>query len=465
MRRYQVWLAVGGLVALASRPALLSAQGFSVNEHSTCAMGRAGTGVAAPCADGSAMVFNPAGLVMMPAGSTVLTINGTFIAPTGDFTDDATGLKSDMKDRVFPVPAIYLAHGFSERFAAGIGLFAPYGLTTDWPTTAQGRFSSYKSVIRNIYVQPTAAYAVSKQVMLGGGFDVNFLHLELRRRADLSEVALPSGGTFANIGIPQGTDFADAKITGSKTTFGFHAGVIVKPVERVSIGARYLSRQKAKDIKGHADFTQIATGLHVTPGSPLSLPPNLGGLGLPTGASIDTLVLAPNFVAGGPLSDQDGSTTIRLPEQLTLGLAVRPTEKLQVLFDYTMQNWEVFDTLVLALDLAGSDTLPQEFRKTHTWRVGAEYNVGTSSVIRAGYLTHNAAAPSQTVTPTLPEGPRTEFTVGFGTRLGQQLHLDLAYQYIDQADRRGRTGGPGTANNGLYQFKANLFGASLSYNF
>ena len=38
-------------------------------------------------------------------------------------------------------------------------------------------------------------------------------------------MALPSGGTFANIGIPAGTDFADAKITGSKTTFGFHAGV------------------------------------------------------------------------------------------------------------------------------------------------------------------------------------------------------------------------------------------------
>ena len=134
MRRYQVWLAVGALVALTSRPAPLYAQGFSVNEHSTCAMGRAGTGVAAPCDDGSAMVFNPAGLALMAAGSTVFTLNGTFIAPSGNFTDDATGLRSNLKDRVFPIPAVYLAHGFSDKFAAGIGLFAPYGLTTDWPS-------------------------------------------------------------------------------------------------------------------------------------------------------------------------------------------------------------------------------------------------------------------------------------------------------------------------------------------
>ena len=60
MRRCHVWLALGGLVALAGAPVVLHAQGFSVNEHGSCAMGRAGTGVAAPCDDGSAMFFNPA---------------------------------------------------------------------------------------------------------------------------------------------------------------------------------------------------------------------------------------------------------------------------------------------------------------------------------------------------------------------------------------------------------------------
>ena len=38
------------------------AQGFSVNEHGSCVMGRAGTGVALPCNDASSILFNPAGI-------------------------------------------------------------------------------------------------------------------------------------------------------------------------------------------------------------------------------------------------------------------------------------------------------------------------------------------------------------------------------------------------------------------
>ena len=54
---------------------------------------------------------------------------------------------------------------------------------------------------------------------------------------------------------------------------------------------------------------------------------------------------------------------------------------------------------------------------------------------------------------------------------GENLGLDLAYQYIDQADREGRTGDGGleepttAVNNGVYQFSAHLFGLTLSYTF
>ena len=56
-------------------------------------------------------------------------------------------------------------------------------------------------------------------------------------------------------------------------------------------------------------------------------------------------------------------------------------------------------------------------------------------------------------------------------KLVAALSADLAYQYIRQNDRRGRTREPliGAAttgmNNGLYDFHAHLFGVSLSYAF
>src|SRR5437879_11766691 len=80
MRRYALsalWLSSAGL------PTVLAAQGFGIYEQGTCAMGRAGTGVAAPCADGSAIFFNPAGLAGAKGGRRtigvpLLRINGGF---------------------------------------------------------------------------------------------------------------------------------------------------------------------------------------------------------------------------------------------------------------------------------------------------------------------------------------------------------------------------------------------------
>jgi long-subunit fatty acid transport protein len=203
---------------------------------------------------------------------------------------------------------------------------------------------------------------------------------------------------------------------------------------------------------------QVNTNILIPPGSPL-----IAALGVPAGTPMDA-VLAPQF-ASGSLVDQGGATGVRLPEQLTLGVAFQATKKLQLLFDYGMQNWEVWDTIELEFDSLGTTVLPQDFKKTHAWRFGGEYDVSPSSVVRAGFLTHTGAAPDDNVTSTLPEGGRTEFTVGFGTRLGGSGHVDLAYQYIDQADRRGRSREAGTPNDGIYQFKAHLFGATFTWNF
>ena len=57
-------------IPLAVLPAAVLAQGYGVYEQGTCVMARAGTGVASPCADGSSIYFNPAGIATA-TGSTV----------------------------------------------------------------------------------------------------------------------------------------------------------------------------------------------------------------------------------------------------------------------------------------------------------------------------------------------------------------------------------------------------------
>ena len=134
-------------------------------------------------------------------------------------------------------------------------------------------------------------------------------------------------------------------------------------------------------------------------------------------------------------------------------------------------NWQKFETLALQFERLPQKIIREDYENTVGIRIGTEYAITPAYTARLGYLSHGAAAPDQTVTPNLPEGPRNEFTAGFGGNLGAKFHVDLAYQYIDQADRRGRTTDGGLAaptpatNNGLYTFNAHLFGATFTYKF
>jgi long-chain fatty acid transport protein len=269
----------------------VNAQGYGVYEQGACAAGRGGAGVADPCADGSGIFSNPAGLAF--ESGTLLSGGGSIISPRGSFTADATGRVSDLSSRNYFAPAFYYRQNLRQRAAFGVGLFAPYGLTTEWPTDSPGRFLGYKSLVESIYVQPTAAFRVSERVAAGAGLDISHLHVQLRRRVDLSTQPLPGAPTltFAAIGVPAGTDFADLNLTGDEIHVGFHAGVIVKPHPRFSLGARFLSGQKVDVTGGELETQPVSTGL-VTP---VPLP------GIPAGTSLDSLI-APAFAAGGPLS-------------------------------------------------------------------------------------------------------------------------------------------------------------------
>ncbi len=63
------------------------------------------------------------------------------------------------------------------------------------------------------------------------------------------------------LGVPTGTDFADAAFDVSGNGWGYHIGVMFKATDRLSFGARYLSQVKI-NYTGTASFTQVATGHH-----------------------------------------------------------------------------------------------------------------------------------------------------------------------------------------------------------
>ncbi len=178
----------------------------------------------------------------------------------------------------------------------------------------------------------------------------------------------------------------------------------------------------------------------------------------------------------GAFRTQPVTTTIKNPAQLALGVAYKLQNGWTLLGDYQLTWWSQFDTLDITFPQTPGGLLDRKlfenYHNTSGFRFGAEWARDAKWTFRGGYLHHGGAAPAETVTPLLPEGQRNEFTVGTTVKLAAALSADLAYQYIRQNDRRGRTREPilnqmptTGLNNGLYDFHAHLFGVSLSYAF
>jgi long-chain fatty acid transport protein len=426
-------------------------QGYGVYEQGACAMARGGAAVASPCDDGSAIFFNPAALAIDRDGSR-LSAGATLIGPRGDFTGVGGRIAGTTVDNWVPVPAAYYTTPVGGRLALGLGIFVPFGLTTEWPVDFAGRFVSYKTTLESPYLQPTIAFKVNDHLFIGGGPDFVFSRLELNQRADLATQQLAPGITFAQLGVPLGTDFANFRISGSDVGVAGHIGVLVKASETLSFGGRYLSRHTISRDDLAFESSQVSTGLR----TPVPLP------GIPAGTPVDVL-LSPQFAAGARLGNQSAATELTVPDQVVAGVAIMATARLKLLVDYQFTTWSVFDRLEFTTERGLGEVIVKNYRDTSGVRIGADYGLGRVS-LRGGFVAHQAAAPDGSVTPDLPEGARREYAAGLGARFSRRLGVDLAYQYIDQEDRSGRVllTGPDT---GTYTFHANLFGASLVVHF
>jgi long-chain fatty acid transport protein len=149
------------------------------------------------------------------------------------------------------------------------------------------------------------------------------------------------------------------------------------------------------------------------------------------------------------------------------GVSFRPMPQLNLLADYQWTGWSSFDRLAVDFQGAGADTeLLLGYRDTNTFRFAGEYASSETLRLRAGFRYNDAA--TQIGTPLLPENERNYYTAGVAYRFRNGVGVDAAYQFINQADRRGRVRPGGIDPSeavGLYTADASTFGVTLSYRF
>lgn len=468
-------LAVGALLAL---PAGASAQGSAVYTQSACMNARNGAGIAAPCNDGSAVYYNPAALARQNGA---VSLGVTLIEQSGSFVYDTTAIEVERTPRSMPVPHGWATWRPSERIGIGFGVWAPYGLSIDWPTCAadepgcadnfEGRFVGYDQSLRGLYFQPTVAYElIPGRIALGVGVDVVKGDVEIHRRLDLSKQRLAIPGltgveTFAQLGVPHNTDFADIALTGDAWGFTGHVGAHVTITPTLSLGARYLHSVELA-FEGDADFSQVSTGLLIGP---------LGVI--PAGTRMDDFLSAFGvFDEGGPAADQPFAATITLPAQAVVGVAFQPTHDLRFMADYQWTQWSAWDEVAVEFgdeeDLTGApdETLIFDYQDASTYRFGADYAFSDRITLRGGFTLADAAATDAAVSPFLPDSRRAFYSGGISFRVGERLQVDAFGMTANAADRRGRvvnrTSLDQTAeelNEGIYVSSGQLFGVTATY--
>jgi long-chain fatty acid transport protein len=451
-----VTLVVFLAVTIFLAPAPAHGQGFGIYEHGACVMARGAAGVAQPCDDGSAIAVNPAGIV----GREGITLGsgGMLVFGSGGFTGDDAA-PTALERAASLVPYGYFVYGANPRLALGVGGYVPYGLGVKWPLDFAGRFVSFDSKLQTFYLQPTVAYAINRFFSVGGGPTIALSSVELNRREDLAAVPLGATGLSFGALVDDRTDFATTMLSASGATgLGLNVGGLITVSERVRIGARYLTRVKLS-YDGDATFTPLPGSVRVTKANPI---------GLPIGTPLDPLVAQ----VLDNLPNQQASTDLEMPAQFVIGASVRATPRLTILGDYQWVGWSVFDTVTL--DFANPSTpderLVQSYRDTSAFRLGGEFDLTSVLRLRGGYAHTQAAAPDETVTPLLPEAQRDHLTLGIGWTPRPRMTVDLAYQFIAHADRRGRTvnpisGGPPALalNSGVYRSRGDLLGLTVTF--
>lgn len=405
---------------------LAHGSGFLIYEHGAAAMGMAGAFVSIGN-DATTVFHNPAGMSFLKGtnislGGTVIIPKGSLSLPNWPFDPKFKNVKQI--DQTFLAPNFYLTHRFG-KFAAGIGVFAPYGLGTKWPEAYPLRYLGTSNEMQTIFINPSVSYLVNDNLSVGGG--VSFVTSKL----SLNLVRLVEIGPYWTGDVPASLDGA----TGN--ALSFNLGVLFK-TDSYSLGATWRS---AFDIKYKGDIALDTAGV----------PAPFKGF-VPTTGSVQT--------------------TFKFPDIFTFGVSFNPLEALTVGVDAQYYTWKRYDKYVIDITYpsgfppAEPETVLENWKNTWIVRLGLQYQLNESLALRGGIIYDWSPQPVESIDPNLPDANRYALTAGIGYKIGRFM-IDAGYQYERFSDRTSpnRNIYPFGLGQGTYKTTGHLFGVSLGYAF
>jgi len=355
------------------------ANAFLLNEFDAKAVGR-GNASTATDSDPSSIYYNVGGLAI--GEGTNVQIGGSLISAGASYTDLA-GNKTDTATSPQAVPGVFVSARIHPMVAIGVGMYTPFGLALDWPTTSPSADVVQDIALHTFFLTPSVGVnlgSIIPGLTAGAGLDLVPATIDLRQA------------------VYFGTDRGSAHLAGKAFGVGARVGVMYRPASepRLSFGVMWRSDVK-EDFSGDGNFDAPAPYRSQLP---------------PDGAV---------------------KTSITLPQQVTGGAAFKMLPDFELEANVIWTNWSKFHTLNIDVPAPTSGTMtistPENYENKTSFRIGGEYGMPHLGLaFRAGYIYDPTPIPSTNLTAQLPDINRNDVTIGASKTAGQYaVHVGLLW--------------------------------------
>jgi long-chain fatty acid transport protein len=426
--------------------------------------------------DASTIFYNPAGLsrldgTQISAGATVVVPHSTYNdSGSTHFTGQPTNgtPAKDYAPDAVTAPSLYISKKLNDQWAAGFGLFVPYGAKLDYGNTWSGRYALSNIKLEAITLNPSVSFKLNEHHAFGFGIDAEFMKAELGQAVDVP-------GTVAALSTPAGAAQGAALIRqivalggnpallrtagdahgsndGKDWGWGFNLGYLYTLDENTRFGLAYRS-SISHQLRGSTvwDFSQVTTDQVVN----------------------KVLATASRKVNSAAL------VTLRTPESLSANAFHQFNSKWAGMADVTFTRHNRMENLDIQFPGTdeGTEVIRQQWKNTVRVSLGGNYAYNDSLTLRAGVAYDESPVQNAELThAALPDSDRMQYSFGANWKLSPRSSIDFAYSFVDFKDAKinytnncnplatGCTGN-GETTRGLFQTHLSLIGIAYNYKF
>lgn len=387
----------------------IQAAGFANLEQSVVGIGLANAGVTAGALDLSTIFFNPAGLskhngTQILSGMHIVKLNARF--HPGRSTDilgnRLSGGSGGNPGKITPIPNLYIATDINHNTRIGLGINAPFGLSSNYDDNWQGRYHALTTKLKTININPTIAYAVNEKFSVGFGVNAQYFDLDSTNAIDFGTVCLAALQTnscpFPGL-TPQAAD-GEIESEVHDWSWGYNLGVLFELSPETRIGVAYRSKI-SHTLQGRATFKVPAAAAPLT--------------------------------ANGAFSKTRVKGDVDLPETIAIGAFHQFNHRWAIMGDITWTRWNRFKETKALFENPVQPAIiePQKWENTFRYSLGATFQYDPSWKFLFGYSYDETPVPNAELRSVqFADSNRNWLATGVQYRYSDQLNVDLSFAYV-----------------------------------